>query len=229
MQKLRKSSCVLLIVLSIFILFGCNNKNDAYNFKKEYESLNNKKDSNGKIIREIKIGRNNPFIYKTADDIIELINKKETFIVYFCFASCPWCRSILPTFIEALKDNGIETVYYVDIKDIRDEYELDENNKPILTKEASEGYDRLLELFDSNLSDYTIKDVKIGKKRIYAPNIVSIIYGKVISIETGISSLQTDGYMELTDEMIDETYGIFDDLIRPVSEVLNSCDINTGC
>ena len=222
-----------MLIISVFVLFGCTDKKtDAYKFKKEYESLNNTKSSSGKTIREIKIDSDNPFIYKSEEDIIEMFNKKETFIVYFGFASCPWCRSVLPTLIEALNDNSISTIYYVDIKDIRDEYKL-ENDKPILSKEGSEGYSKLLELLGDKLSDYTLdnngKKVNVGEKRIYAPNIVSVIYGKVISIETGISSLQTDGYMELTDEMKEETYNIFNELIKPVSEVLNSCDVNTGC
>ena len=212
------------------MLFGCANKDtDAYKFKEEYESLNNTKSPSGETIRKIKIDKENPFVYKTADEIVELINQKQTFIVYFGFASCPWCRSVLPSLMESLKDNSINTVYYVDIENIRDKYELDENNKPELVQEGSEGYNKLLELLNSKLSDYTIENVKVGEKRIYAPNVVSVIYGKVISIETGISSLQTDGYMELTDEMKSEMYNTFNELIKPVSEVLNSCDVNTGC
>lgn len=212
------------------MLFGCANKDtDAYKFKEEYESLNNTKSPSGETIRKIKIDKENPFVYKTADEIVELINQKQTFIVYFGFASCPWCRSVLPSLMESLKDNSINTVYYVDIENIRDKYELDENNKPKLVQEGSEGYNKLLELLNSKLSDYTIENVKVGEKRIYAPNVVSVIYGKVISIETGISSLQTDGYMELTDEMKSEMYNTFNELIKPVSEVLNSCDVNTGC
>ena len=92
---------------------------------------------------------------------------------------------------------------------------------------------KLIELYGDVLSDYSVKNgdekINTGEKRIYAPNVVSVIYGKVISIETGISSLQTDGYMELTDEMKSEMYNTFNELIKPVSEVLNSCDVNTGC
>ncbi len=232
---LKKGIKVLLIIfLSLMVLVGCNDKKtDAYRFKTEYESLNNTKSESGKVIRSLTISENNPFIYKSEDEIVDLIANKETFIVYFGFASCPWCRSILPSLVEISRKYGVSTIYYVDVKEIRDTYEL-VDNKPVLTKEGSYGYSKLLELLSDKLSDYTLKDeegniIDVGEKRIYAPNIVGIINGKVEYLETGISSLQTDGYMELTDDMINETKDKLTSVIKPVSEALSSCDINVGC
>ena len=49
---------------------------DAIKFKREYESLNNKKIENTNYKhRELHIPRDNPFVYKTADDIVKLMNK----------------------------------------------------------------------------------------------------------------------------------------------------------
>ena len=64
------------------------------------------------------------FISYTAEEIAEKIEKKDSFIVYFGFAKCPWCRSVLETLIEVAKDQGLDTIYYVDVKDVRDVKEV---------------------------------------------------------------------------------------------------------
>ena len=234
MVKRKISLIFFFLLVSLFIITGCTDKKtDAYRFKTEYESLNNSKSESGKDIRNLTINETNPFIYKSEDDIVDLINNDETFVVYFGFASCPWCRSVVPTLIETAKKYGLSTIYYVDIKDIRDTYELD-GNKPVLKKEGTNGYSKLLDLLEEKLSDYTLTDkdgntVNVGEKRIYAPNIIGVIEGNIDSIETGISSLQTDGYMDITDEMKNETKEKFTNVIKPVSEALNSCNIEVGC
>ena len=82
---------LLMLVLSIFLLTGCVDKNsDAYKFKEEYESINGKKnDYNGKKYRKLTIPDDNVFVYATCKDIIEKMDKHETFIVYFGFKECP--------------------------------------------------------------------------------------------------------------------------------------------
>jgi len=227
---LRKSRLFIVVILTILVLLtGCKDKEtDAIKFKNEYESLNNTKSESGKDIRNITIDEKNPMVYKTEDDIVNLINNKETFLVYFGFAKCPWCRSVLPTLLEVSKENKISTIYYVDVLNIRDVYELDDNGNLNKTKEGTKGYNELLSLLGDKLSDYTLNGKSVGEKRIYAPNIVSIIDGKVDSVVTGISSLQTDGYMELTDEMVNETKNILNPVIEKLVEALNSCNVS-GC
>ena len=214
---------IVLVIIGIvlaFIGFGnskepaSNNpkpSTDAIKFKEEYEKLNGEKNSSGKEYRKITIDENNPFVYSGASEIVEKIKNKESFAVYFGFNSCPWCRSILPTLIKVAQDLNITKIYYVDVYSIRDTYELNSKGKPEKTKEGSQGYDELIELLSDVLSDYNLTDskgktVKTGEKRIYAPNIVSIIDGKPNKLTEGTSSLQTDGYMELTDEMLAESY-----------------------
>ncbi len=231
---MQKSKIVLILIICLLVISGCKDKNtDAYKFKKEYESLNLTKSSSGKTIRELNIDENNPFVYKTEDDIVNAINNKETFIVYFGFPSCPWCRSVLPTLIDVSKEYSINKIYYVNVEDIRDAYALNDKNEPVKAKEGTSGYNKLLELLKDKLADYNLttedgNTISTNEKRIYAPNIVGVIDGKVIDVVTGISSLQTDGYMELTSEMQQETYDIFVSVIKEVSEALNSCDIS-GC
>ena len=228
MQKRNKLFLLIIMVFAIFLVTGCKDKStDAYKFKEEYESLNGTTNSNGKEIRTISISDDNPFIYATEDEIVEKINNKETFVVYFGFASCPWCRSVLETLVSTAASTGIKKIYYVDVLNIRDKYEMKDGSL-VRTNNGTDGYNKLLTLLDSKLSEYTLnidgKTINTNEKRIYAPNIVGIINGEVNELETGISPLQTDGYMDLTDEMIKDTKEAFKKVLEPVFVSLNSCD-----
>lgn len=179
---------------------------DALKFKEEYESLNGEKNSSGTDIRVLSLDKDNPFVYATADEIAEKMDNKETFIVYFGFKSCPWCRSVLSSLIEAAKENNVTKIYYVDVLEIRDRYELDENNKAVRTVEGSSGYFKLLERMDKVLDEYApltykvkkkTKKVKIGEKRIYAPNVVTVKNGEAIALESGIVDDLKDPYMQI--------------------------------
>lgn len=224
-QRSRATICVvvLFVLIGALILYifselfneseipEVKEKNEsALKFKKEYESINGEKVGDNKV-RELSIPDDNPFIYKTAEEIVDMINDKESFIVYFGFSKCPWCRSVLPTMIEQAKEKNIDKIYYVDVLDIRDKYELDDNHKAVKTKDGSEGYNQLLELLSSVLSNYSpltytkgkkTIEVKINEKRIYAPNVVIIKNGEAIALESGISDKQEGAYQELTDDII---------------------------
>ena len=235
----KKILIISFIIIAIVILGGVyiyriNNdiSEDAIKFKEEYESLNGQtNENNGKEYRVISISKDNPFVYKEADDIVEMINNEETFAVYFGFDSCPWCRSVVPTLIEVANDLNIETIYYVDVKEIRDTIEINDKGKLETTKKGTDGYYKLIELLDNVLSDYTLVDsdgnkVSTDEKRIYAPNVVIVVDGVAKKLESGISEKQTDGYMELTDEIKEDTYNKYNDILEYLYEKQNSCNKN---
>ena len=104
----------------VLIVTGCSfNQSDSKKFKNEYESLNGTK-VEGKSVRKVNIDKNNPFIYSSAEEVAKKIENKETFAVYFGFKECPWCRSVIESLIEVSSDLGLEEIYYVDVKNIRD-------------------------------------------------------------------------------------------------------------
>ena len=229
----RKVLVCIVSIISIFTLFGCSNNSDALRFKKEYENLNNTK-INNKEVRNVNISKNNPFIYASEEDIIKKMENKESFVVYFGFSKCPWCRSVIETLIEVANKEGLDEIYYVDVLDIRDTKVVDENNNVTTQKEGSEGYYKLLEYFDEVLSDYNLTNSKnervdAKEKRIYAPNVVSVVNGKAKDLTTGISEKQTDAYMTLTDEMKKETYNKFKCIIKCVLESENTCSKEKEC
>lgn len=234
----RKIFVVLAVVLLI-IITGCTYEkketiSDAAKFKKEYESVNDKEVAETDFTyRKLEIPSENPFVYATEADIVNKMDNGESFVVYFGFARCPWCRSVLPTLIEVGKDLGIDKIYYVDVSEIRDTLDVDDDGKVVTVKEGSEGYLALLEKLDGVLDDYTLivddKEIKTGEKRIYAPNVISVVNGKAKELETGISEKQDDAYMELTDEMKEETYNKFKCSINCVLKSKNSCSSKNAC
>ena len=67
----------ILFVISIFFLLSltaCTSK-DAISFKKDYESLNNQTNANGKVHRTVSIPKKNPIIITDAKEIVKK-NKK---------------------------------------------------------------------------------------------------------------------------------------------------------
>lgn len=228
---------ILMFITVLFLLVGCNDKketkSDAMKFKEEYESLNGE-EFNDNTYRELAINKDNPFIYKSADDIIEMIDNNETFIVYFGFNSCPWCRSIISTLIEVTDNLDIDTIYYVDVREIRDTKEIDSDGNIATTKEGTYGYYKLLSKLDSVLDEYTITnrdgvDVSANEKRIYAPNVVAVVDGVATKMTTGISDLQENAYMELTDEIKEESYDKIKCTIECVVEEKAICTVDKKC
>lgn len=226
---MKKIGVIVFVILSLFLLTGCvDKKSDAYKFKKEYESINNKDNGHGNKYRSLNIPNDNPFVYQTAEDIVKRLNKEETFVVYFGFKECPWCRSMLEELIHAAKDKNIDKIYYVDVKDIRDVKEIDENGNVITAEEGNKAYMELIEKFSNVLSDYTLtnKDnekINTGEKRIYAPNIIAVSNGKAIQMEEGISEELTDPYSKLTKKMKKYTYNKFKCLFKCLEEESLTC------
>lgn len=224
-----KKKILLLLLLTLTIgIVGCTKtekKNeDAIKFKEEYESFNGKKNDYF-AYRELNIDEENPFVFSTDSEIVEKIENKESFIVYFGDSQCPWCRSIVEQAIKSAKENRIEKIYYVRFWDgfheekIRDVYELDENNKQVLKQEGSKAYTKLLEYFDDVLSDYTLKDkdgnkVDVNEKRIFLPNFVAVVNGEAKELIEGISEKQTEFNGELTEEIIKDEQKIFSDFFK---------------
>lgn len=250
---MNKKTRTIAIVISLFLLvtFGIvyifselyaendipiTTVTDAYKFKNEYESVNNNDLGNGKKVRELTIADNNPFVYKTPEELVKMVEEDKTFVVYFGFNTCPWCRSVIISLIDSALENGIKKVYYVDVKDIRDTYELNDNNEAIRTKEGTDAYYRLLELLNPVLNDYTplkyetkkgkTKEVKIDEKRIYAPNVVVVKNGEAISMESGIVEELADPYMDLDDGIKCKIKEQFNCMFEKLNTDSNTCSVD---
>lgn len=238
----RRIFIVFVAAIMLLIITGCSYEkevkvSDASKFKTEYESINGEMVAGTDYkVRKLSIPDDNPFVYADANDIITMMDNNETFVVYFGFAECPWCRSVLPVLLEVAEDLKIEKIYYVDVKDIRDVLDVDDNGDIITVKEGSEGYIGLLNRLGNVLDNYTLEyndeEINAFEKRIYAPNVVSIVNGEAKELETGISDIQNeegDPFMELNEEMKKDTYNKFKCSIKCVMDGKNTCSSKKAC
>lgn len=230
---------LIMCLFFLFMLVGCSDNNeevllDGKKFKKEYEELNGAASYGENVYQPLELDGDNSIVYKGFLDIVEMMREKKSFVVYFGFSSCPWCRSVVPTLLEVAKDLRLEEFYYVDIHGGRDVLKLGDNGEFITETEASAEYNMLLQRLDAVLEEYTLMDangneVSTGRKRIYAPNIISIVDGKPVKMTDGVSELQTDAYMELTEEMLSQSYEEIKEVVKIVSDREKVCSDDKKC
>ncbi len=238
MEKDRKilMSIVVVIMCIASIFGGLSLKNqenksstlsDALKFKEEYESLNGSINEQNKMnYPVVEVKENNPIRYLSDDEAAEQL-KNGTGLFYFGFSSCPWCRSMVPVLLEAASNTNLGEIYYVDIKNIRDQLTLDDNDKIVVRDEGTNGYKEILVALDSVLEPYYLKN-KDGKnidtkeKRLYAPTVVVVKEGKILDIHVDTVKSQENAYTPLNEKQKEELYNIYQKMIL---KLLNStCD-----
>lgn len=186
----------LYVLLGVVLFSGCSITyiedldNDAKRFSQEYSN--------------IEVNENNPMVYKTDKEIIEIL-QSGTGIIYFGFPECPWCQNALPVLLEAAKEMNIEEIYYFNPKEIR------ENN--------TETYQKIVELLGDNL---TVDEN--GNKRLYVPDIYFVSGGKIIGHHfKTVDSQANSTDNPLTDEEQVELKNIYKGLISKTYNVECDC------
>jgi len=207
---------------------------DAEKFKNSYEDLNGKI-IDGKSYISVNIDNSNPIKYITSEELINKMNDKSTFLVFFGYAKNEWVRSVVENIIIEANNYNIDNIYYLDIEDIRDEYKLNDNKELELVKEGTKEYKILLDKFDSVLSSYeSFKyldtegnevEVPVEEKRIEAPSLVLVKDGVPVKLTSGISSLLENPSLPQTDDMIEDSRRI----ISVIYEDYNSINSNNTC
>lgn len=228
--------CAVAAIIGYINLTNNNSNKDSLKFKEEYEALNGVIVYKDLKYSNLEIDENNPIKYSNYDEIINII-KEGSGIIYLGFPECPWCRSALPILFNAVKENDINTIYYLNIKNDRDSYvvkdeklvyEVDNEGKE---KKGTEGYFKLLEVLDKHLTEYTIsyegKTYETGEKRIYAPTVIFVRDGKVLGLHVSTVSSQKSGFDKMTDEQIDELFGIYEDYILEMKN--SACSSDSAC
>lgn len=224
---MKKVLLSLLIVVGL--LTGCNKETDALKFKEEYESLNDVVIEGTKYkYPSVEIFKDNAVKYVTSEELLEVLDEG-TGAVYFGYPNCPWCRSAVPVLIEAADEVGLETIYYLNVKDERDEIKVKEDGTLEVVKEGTEGYKKLLKRLDSVLLDYTLTDihgneVSANEKRIYVPLVVFIKDGEIVGYHLDTVASQKNPFEPLNEEQKNELMDTYINLMHKV--VNNVCDSN---
>lgn len=201
---------------------------DAIKFKREYEEYNDKNYDNGKPYFNISLSNKNLFKYISEEDAVKFL-KESTGVIYFGFPQCPWCRSLVPYLEEVGEKYGLDQIYYLNIREIRDSYKV-ENKKAVVDKKGTDSYYELLSALDQYLEKYTITDEKgkkydTGVKRLYAPTTVAVKDGKIVGFNEGTVASQ-EKFVALTDDEIKELRGKLSTMFAQVSSFVCT---DTGC
>ena len=241
MDKKNKIVLIIIALVTMIVVGVCayaiinhekenqaNGISDALKFKNEYEELNGNVNSNNDTYPTVTISENNTVKYVSDTEAVELL-KEETGVIYFGFANCPWCRSMITTLTNVAKENKT-TIYYLDILNIRSKRELvkqenSEKSEVSVKDKGTDSYYTLLELLDSKLTDYYLidedgKKYDTGEKRLYAPTVVAFDKGKIKGFHEGTVDSQENGYTKLTEKQETELNKKFTTLIKSIK---NSC------
>ena len=136
-------------------------------------NVNNNIPDNEKFANEYtEVGKNNVFVYRSADEIIKIL-EGGTGIVYLGFPECPWCQAYVPMLNEVAKEEGIEKIYYFNIREDR--------------QENSNDYQKIVKL----VKNYLMKDDE-GNERIFVPDVYAVKEGKIIGHNNETSVIDSD-------------------------------------
>lgn len=193
---------------------------DNIKFKNEYESLNGKLNSNDKEYVKVELDDDNPYVYATYDEVMDIL-KNKTGVIYFGFPECPWCRNMVPVLADAAKELGIKNIYYFNALDMRDIKSLDDNGNIVTEKEGTKEYYELIETLGDSIGSYEgLNDDSI--KRLYFPTVVFVKDGKILNAHIGTLDSQEDPYVVLNKNQKNELKNIYIDNINKVYDIL--CD-----
>ena len=215
---MKKGSILIIMLVFLFSIFiGYEyfqdkkdaTSQDALNFEKEYEKLNNRVNSNNnKVYPIVDISSDNPIKYSSYDEIFQIL-ESGTGVIYLGFPECPWCRNLVPVLLSAAKEVELDTLYYLNISEDRDLLLLDENKDIITEKEGNKKYFELVSKLDQILDEYILTandggEVKTGEKRIYLPLVIFVKNGEIVGYHDGTVESQEDPYVALTDRENEE-------------------------
>ena len=183
---------LLLLIASLvvyFVFIKKDNNTDNIKFSKEYTS----------------VSKDNVFVYRSKDEIINIL-EHGTGIVYLGYPECHWCMAYVPLLNKIAKNEGIEKIYYYNIREDR--------------KNNTEFYQKVVSI----LNDYLNYDEE-GKKRIFVPNVTFVKEGKIIFNDNETSLISEGTPSEYWTE---EKKTLFNEKFRKnINELLD--DVCTSC
>ena len=183
---------LLLLIASLvvyFVFIKKDNNTDNIKFSKEYTS----------------VSKDNVFVYRSKDEIINIL-EHGIGIVYLGYPECPWCMAYVPLLNEIAKNEGIEKIYYYNIREDR--------------KNNTEFYQKVVSI----LNDYLNYDEE-GKKRIFVTNVTFVKEGKIIFNDNETSLISEGTPSEYWTE---EKKTLFNEKFRKnINELLD--DVCTSC
>lgn len=199
----RVSLAVALFLLFAFSL-GCQAESvttDALKFKAEHEVMNGQMNLDGtEVYAVLDIPEDNPVVYLDEAGVRALFEEGGMEIFYLGFPECPWCRTLIPVLLEAVKASNYDgNIYYYNALLDRDSKYLDDDGNIVTEEEGTELYHYMLDKLHDHLWAYAgLEDETV--KRIYFPSVAFIKDGKVVSLHISTVSTQVVASEPLTEE-----------------------------
>ena len=219
------STIIVFLVMGLFLLLmkteetGTKYTADEIKFKDEYETLNGT-DYKDSILKTITIENDNNIKYLTDNEIIDALTNGNK-IIYLGWPECNWCRTMLPTLINTIKKNDIDTLYYLNFKELRNAYE----NSSDINKVKI--YEKLLEIVGDDITNVFSEDSsRSGEKKIIAPTVIFIKDGKYIGLHEKTVDSQLKSSDELSKDEIKELENSYQNYIDKMN--INVC-VEEGC
>lgn len=174
-----KKILILMISLILMILPGCKEivdegKNEFYNDYSHYLKVVPDDWYWFDLTTYTNMLDYNVFTKRSFQEIKEAIESEKKVVIYLGakpeFLKCPYCAIALPILNEAALESDINEILYLDIYQIRKDYESNLNN------ENSVNYKWLLDFITNQISDFG--------ERIAVPDIYVVEDGKILSHHT---------------------------------------------
>ena len=177
-----KSKSFAAFSLMLCMLIGCAS-NAAENIEpNQYEEIMNQE---------------NAFVPISMKEAIEILENKETALIYFGFPDCPWCIEALPVMNEVAETHGKE-IYYVQTRDEEGNRLYDDEEKEIILNYVGE---------------FEEKDDE-GNLALFVPLVVSVKDGIAVSGNVGTVEGHDAHEREMTEEEVEMLKDIYDEMFE---------------
>lgn len=200
---MNKKTIILLLSL-VFVLTGCKEEiSDSLKFKQEYESLNGQKDEKGLSYSTVEISSDCKVKYMTKDKITEVLTNG-THVVYFGWPTCPYCRLAVPILLETIEEYSGISMYYYDIKELRDAYSSDPSS------EDGKLYSEIVKIISYSECDLSAIDTfEDGSLKLSASIMYFVKDGEIIGYHRGTVESHLNAYEPLEETQKEELKKIY--------------------
>ena len=189
---------IIIMLVVKYINLSSLEYDDGDKFKDEYMELNNVATDDGKKYPRVSISDENKIKYTSYDEILDIFNNDGDAVIYFGYAKCLYCRSVVSVLVDAAVETGLDKIYYLDIE------------------EKEENYEQLFTVLDDRFIDTSNND-----RKIYSPLVIFVADGKIVSHNKGTLFSQDDPYVLLDASQIEGLKSIYVSGINDVMDAMN--------
>ena len=107
-----------------------------------------------------RVANDNRFVFASASEVLEKFESGSG-LIFLGFQQCPWCQQLAPLVDDAAKAEGLDRIYYLDIRHARE------------TNDAT--YKKLVEKLKPHL-----RTDENGQPRVYVPDVTALKDGRVV-------------------------------------------------